>query len=132
MQTNISNGTSVLKSGCEADSKLLDLVRLRAAQIYQSIESIEFHTKQLRLKGDSTSRLKHLEQWENCNLFDGEERAALALCERISLDLREPTQDLWIRKMRHHLTKKQIVDLTVAITAVDDWHRLHHLEGHSG
>ena len=107
-----------------ADPLLLDLVRLRVAQIHQCPISIALHLEDLQASGESQRRLDHLENWGASPLFDNGERAALALCEKITLDPARPLPDYLIREMRHYFTKEAIVSLTLTIIAVNDWNLL--------
>ena len=62
-----------------ADPKLLELMRLRVAQIHQCPVSIEMYMGELTAKGETKGRLRQLEAWKTSNLFDAGERAALAI-----------------------------------------------------
>ncbi len=106
------------------DSNLLELVRLRVAQIHQCPVSIENHMEELRAKGETNNRLDQVATWGTSSLFDENERAALALCEKITVDPASPLLDCLIQEMRHYFTKAQIVSLTLAIIAVNDWNFL--------
>jgi len=106
------------------DSRLLELVRLRVATIHCCAESIAHHAEILHSRGESI-QLDELETWKTSSLFDGPERAALALCEQIALDPAEPLPDFLIQEMRHHFTKEAIVSLTMAIMAANDWNFPH-------
>ena len=107
-----------------AGPRLLELIRLRVAQIHQCPISIALHLEDLQASGESQRRLDHLENWGASPLFDNGERAALALCEKITLDPARPLPDYLIREMRHYFTKEAIVSLTLTIIAVNDWNLL--------
>jgi AhpD family alkylhydroperoxidase len=104
-----------------AEIKLLELVSLRVAQIHHCAESIQYHSRKLKAEGETPTRLAHLGDWEACDLFDRQERAALRLCEKITLDPAQPHPDFLIQEMRHYFTKAEILSLTLAIMAVNDW-----------
>lgn len=106
------------------DPHLLDLVRLRVAQIHQCPVSIAMHSEELSAKGETKERLDQLETWGTSSAFDGKERAALALCEKITLDPAPVLPEYLIRETRHYFTKAAIVNLTIAIIAVNDWNLL--------
>jgi len=102
-------------------SKLIELVRLRVAQIHQCPDSIAEHRERLKGFGETEGRLHELETWGPSILFDGQERAALALCETITRNPEQPLPDRLIQEMRRYFTKSAIVSLTLAILAVNDW-----------
>jgi AhpD family alkylhydroperoxidase len=107
-----------------ADPRLLELVRLRVAQIHQSPISIEMHLEGLRVRGETEERLQQLETWATSGLFDGRERAALTLCEKITSDESDSLPDYLIQETRHYFNKGTLIKLTLAIMAVNDWHFL--------
>ena len=109
------------KDGHSAGPKLLELMALRVAQIHQCLPSIQIHMEKLRSMGETERRLQHLETWATSELFDVQERAALAFCEKITLNPAQPLLDSLIQEMRHYFTKAAIVSLTLAIMAVNDW-----------
>ena len=116
-----SSRSTLCEENGGADPKLLDLVRLRVAQLHQETSSIKEHLADLRDHGETSERLDQLATWGDSTLFDESERAALALCEKLTLDSAGPLNHCLIQEMRHHFTKGAIVSLTVAIVAVNDW-----------
>lgn len=64
-----------------AMSKLLELVRLRAAQLLACREAIEAHARQLLHLGESMGRIGQVYWWHESSLFSEREQAALCLCE---------------------------------------------------
>jgi alkylhydroperoxidase family enzyme len=110
-------------------SEVLELVRARVAQIHQCTESLACHTTILKARGDG-ARLDELETWQTSTLFTDEERAALALCERITLNQAEPLPDSLLEDMHRYFTNNAIVGVTMAIVAAADWNFSHalHLE----
>jgi len=104
--------------------KLLELVRLRAAQIhhYASPVARSSHELELEEKGETADRLAELPDWETSSAFDDREKAALTLCDQISHDPEQALPEGLVRETLRHFTKAQMVRLTVAILAVNDWH----------
>ena len=101
--------------------RLLELVSLRVSQIHQCQDSIHSHRETLRSMGETKEQLEELETWETSTHFSGGERAALTLCEKITLNPSEPLPDVLIRRMRNYFTKESIINLTLTIMAVNDW-----------
>ena len=104
-----------------AGPRLLELIRLRVAQIHQCPVSIENHEEKLATLGETRERLRQLKTWVISSLFDGQERAALALCERVSLEPGHPLPDYLIHELRPYFSKAAILNLILAIMAVNDW-----------
>ena len=67
------------------DSRLLDLVRLRVAQIYECPLCTGYHTECLREHGESTQRILEVNTWTRSALFNEREQAALALADLLAL-----------------------------------------------
>src|SRR6266511_6173017 len=67
------------------DSKLLDLVRMRASQINGCAYCLDMHSKDARANGESEQRLYALNAWEETPFFTDRERAALAWTEAVTL-----------------------------------------------
>ena len=116
----LREGTSPENDGA-ATPRLLELVSLRVSQIHQCQDSIDMHRELLRSMGETKEQLEELETWETSTLFNGGERAALTLCDKITLNPSEPLTDVLIRRMRNYFTKESIVSLTLTIIAVNDW-----------
>lgn len=106
------------------DPRLLELVRLRVAQMHHSLGPMEIHAEQLKSMGETEDQLEELETWATSSLFSDQDRAALALCEKITLNPAQPLSELVIQEMRHHFTKQAIISLTLTIMAVNDWNNL--------
>ncbi|WP_250562192.1 carboxymuconolactone decarboxylase family protein [Sphaerisporangium fuscum] len=67
------------------EPELLELLKIRASQINGCELSLELHTRDARLLGETEERLQALRTWRTSTLFGDRERAALALTESITL-----------------------------------------------
>ena len=112
----------VRHSGLE--HSLLELVKTRASQINGCGYCIDMHTKDARAAGESEQRLYLLPAWREAPFYTERERAALEWTEALTLvSEREVADDLYER-VRQHFGEKELVDLTLAITAINSWNRL--------
>lgn len=59
---------------CGLDSKLQDLIRLRASQINGCAYCIDMHWKDLRAAGETEQRLYGLDAWEESPYYTDRER----------------------------------------------------------
>ncbi len=105
-----------------ASPQLLELVCLRVAEIHGSLDAVEKHREQLEKMGETDERLLCVCIWESSDLFDAQERAALAFCEKITVDPGDPLPQCLIEEMLHHFTESETVSLTLAILSVNEWH----------
>lgn len=112
----------VRQSGLE--KSLLELVRLRASQINGCAYCIDMHTKDARLAGETEQRLYLLSAWREAPFYTDRERAALAWTEAVTRISPESVDDALYKSVRRHFNEKELVDLTLAIIAINGWNRL--------
>ena len=82
------------------------------------------HTKDARARGEGEQRLYALPVWHETPFFTDRERAALASTEAITLLAGHRVTDELYHAGRQHFSEKQLVDLTMAIIAINGWNRL--------
>ncbi|MCQ3980251.1 MAG: carboxymuconolactone decarboxylase family protein [Anaerolineae bacterium] len=106
------------------EPSLLELVKTRASQINGCAYCIDMHTKDARARGESEQRLYVLNAWEETPFFSERERAALAWTETVTEVTKEHVPDEVYALARQQFTEKELVDLTMAIIAINGWNRL--------
>ena len=62
--------------------------------------------------------------WRETPFFDDRERAALAWTEALTLVAETNAPDDVFEEARRHFSEKELVDLSVAIAAINGWNRL--------
>lgn len=112
----------IRKAGLEPD--LLELVRLRASQINGCAFCIDMHTKDARTHGESEQRLYAVSAWHEAPFYSERERAALAWTEAVTQIDEDHVPDEIYNQVRKHFTEKELVDLTLAVIAINSWNRL--------
>ena len=108
-------------SGLEAP--LLDLVRTRASQINGCAYCLDMHTKDARAAGEREQRLYTLPAWRETPFFTERERAALAWTEAVTTIAGRDVPDEIYEEASRHFTEKELVDLTMAVVAINGWNR---------
>ena len=108
---------------CSLEPSLLDLVRMRASQINGCAYCIDMHTKDARARGESEQRLYELDAWRETPFYTERERAALAWTEAVTLITHEHVPDAVYEEARQHLSEEELVNLTLAIVAINGWNR---------
>ena len=106
------------------EHRLLELVRLRCSQINRCAYCIDMHWKDLRAAGESEQRLYGLEAWRESPYYTDRERAAFEWAEAVTLLTSEFVPDRVYHLVRAHFSEKELVDLTIAIVAINGWNRL--------
>jgi AhpD family alkylhydroperoxidase len=103
---------------------LLNLVYLRASQINGCAYCIAMHWKDLRAGGENEQRLYGLDAWAESPYYSERERAALAWTEAVTRLRDGQVPDSVFEEARRFFTEKELVDLTLAIVAINGWNRL--------
>jgi AhpD family alkylhydroperoxidase len=103
---------------------LLELIKTRASQINRCAYCIDMHTKDARADGETEQRLYALAAWRETPFFTERERAALAWTESITLISHGSVPDALFDEARRHFSEKELVDLTLALIAINGWNRL--------
>jgi AhpD family alkylhydroperoxidase len=103
---------------------LLELVKLRASLINGCAYCVDMHTKVARSFGETEQRLYAVSVWREAPYYSQRERAALAWTEAVTLISSDRVPDDVYEFARQHFTEKELVDLTLAVVAINGWNRL--------
>lgn len=106
------------------EPRLLELVKTRASQLNGCAYCIDMHTKDAQVLGESAQRLFALSAWRETPFFSERERAALEWTETVTLVSETHIPDDAYELARKCFTEKELVDLTLAIVAINGWNRL--------
>jgi AhpD family alkylhydroperoxidase len=106
------------------DPGLLDLVKTRASQLNGCAYCVDMHTKDARARGETEQRLYALPAWRATPFYTDQERAALAWTDAVTLISHGPVPDTIYEEARRHFSEKELVDLTLALVAINGWNRL--------
>lgn len=112
----------VRTSGLE--KRLLELVKTRASQINGCAFCLDMHTKDARAAGEEEQRLYALSAWRETPFYTERERAALEWTEAVTRIDRDPVSDGLYAQVRRHFDEKELIDLTMAVIAINGWNRL--------
>jgi AhpD family alkylhydroperoxidase len=113
---------AVIKLGFEAP--LLELVKLRASQINGCAFCVDLHTSDARKRGETERRLYAVSVWRETPFFSARERAALAWTEAITNIAQTHAPDEDYNNLSAHFSEREMVNLTLAINAINSWNRL--------
>ena len=117
-------GESAKKAGVQ--SRLLDLIHLRASQINGCSVCVDMHARDLKRGGETDERLFAVAAWRDAPYFTDAERAALALTEAVTRlsDRPDPVPDeIWDEAARHY-DEQALAALVIAIANINVWNRL--------
>ena len=109
---------------CSLEKPLRELVKLKASQINGCAFCIDMHSKDARAGGETEQRLYALSAWRETPFFSDRERAALAWTEAVTMVGQTHVPDEVYEQARAHFDEKELVDLTLAVVAINGWNRL--------
>jgi AhpD family alkylhydroperoxidase len=112
----------IRQSGLEPS--LRELVKIRASQINGCAYCLDMHSKDARALGESEQRLYLLDAWRESPFYTERERAALLWTEEITLVGETHASDAAYDAVRRHFSDEELVNLTLAIVAINGWNRL--------
>ncbi|MDA8109904.1 MAG: carboxymuconolactone decarboxylase family protein [Betaproteobacteria bacterium] len=108
---------------CGLPTRLIELVKTRASQINGCAHCLDMHSKDARAAGETEQRLYVLQAWREAPFYDERERAALEWTEAVTC-IAEGVPDELYERVRRHFSEKELVDLTLALIAINGWNRL--------
>src|SRR5262245_21826655 len=106
------------------DSKLLDLVRMRASQINGCAYCLDMHSKDARANGETEQRLYGLNAWRETPYYSERECAALEWTEALTLVAETHAPDEVYARVREQFSEDELAHLTLAVVAINGWNRL--------
>jgi AhpD family alkylhydroperoxidase len=109
---------------CSLEKPLLELVKLRASEINGCAYCVDMHSKDARARGETEQRLYAVAVWREAPFFSDRERAALAWTEAVTLIAQTGIPDDIYQLARGQFNEKELVDLTMAVIAINGWNRL--------
>lgn len=110
--------------GSGLEGSLIELVKLRASYMNGCSFCVDMHTKDARLAGETEQRLYAVPVWRETPFFSPRERAALAWTEAVTDLGRSGVPDELYEATRAHFSDVELVNLTMAVIAINAWNRL--------
>ncbi|MBS0486562.1 MAG: carboxymuconolactone decarboxylase family protein, partial [Proteobacteria bacterium] len=94
------------------------------SQINGCAYCLDMHSKDARAAGETEQRLYLLDAWREAPFYSARERAALAWTEALTRIAGNDVPDALYAEARQHFSDKELVDLSLAIIAINGWNRL--------
>ena len=122
-QALVDFSATVTNGGLE--HSLLELVKIRASQINGCAFCLAMHTADARKLGETNERMLMLSPWRETPIYTARERAALAMTEALTLiAATQDVSDELYAEAAKHFSEKELVDLVLAIAAINSFNRL--------
>jgi AhpD family alkylhydroperoxidase len=115
---------SFVSKSSKLEVSLLELVKMRASQMNGCAFSIDMHSKDARVNGETEQRLYTLSAWRETSFFTNRERAALAWTEALTLITDGRAPDEVYTEVRKEFGEEELVNLSLAIITINGWNRL--------
>ncbi len=106
------------------EQSLRYLMQIRASQINGCAFCVHMHLRDARKAGESQERLDLVAVWREAPVFTARERAALAWTEAVTLVAESRVPDDVYEAARAEFSEQELVDLTMAVVAINGWNRL--------
>ena len=106
------------------DTKLKELVKIRASQINGCGYCINYHSKDARKLGETEQRIYSLSAWWETPYFTEEEQAALGLTEQVTNISKGGVTDEVFNKALKVFGLQGIAQLVFIIVNTNSWNRL--------
>ena len=118
------NQEALIKKKVESSFGLTiwELVKLRASQLNKCAYCLAMHSAQALAYGETMNRIIALSAWQDAPMYNDQERAALALCEKLTLS--QDIDDDFYLALTEVFDSHSLVTLTVAINAINSWNRM--------
>lgn len=107
----------------DLEAPLVELIRLRVSQINGCAFCIDKHVSDAIKAGENPRRLATLQAWRDVPFFSDRERAALEWAEAITLIADTHVTDTIWERVQGEFLPSQLVDLTLAVNAINAWNR---------
>ncbi len=117
-------GLEAYLAKCSVEKPIIELVKMRASQINGCAYCLDMHTKDARARGEKEQRLYAVAAWHEAPFFTERERAALAWTEAVTRVSKTHVPDDVYEEARRLFNERELVDLTLAIVAINGWNRL--------
>ncbi len=110
--------------GCGLEPNLTALVNLRVSQLNGCAYCIEMYTQKALRHGESRQRIDGLSTWWEKTFYNQREQGAFAWATTITKISRSHVPYEAFEQTSNLFTEKELVDLTLAIIAVNAWNQL--------
>jgi AhpD family alkylhydroperoxidase len=113
-----------LKIASTLETRLTELVKIRASQINGCANCININTYYARAEGETEQRIYLLTAWRDAPCYTDRERAALAWTEALTRLSEGHTHAEAYDALQAEFTDEEQVKLTLLIVVINGWNRI--------
>lgn len=114
-------GTNGYLKSASIEKQLLELVDFRVSQINNCAYCLDMHSKELRALGETEQRIYGISAWKESPFYTSREKAAFEWAEAVT---KADVSDVIYERAKVAFTEEELIDLTLAVTAINTWNRL--------
>jgi AhpD family alkylhydroperoxidase len=111
-------------NNCGLERDLLNLVRTRVSQMNGCAYCLDLHVRELRQQGVDGQKIALLPAWHEAPFYTDRERAALEWAEAVTNIQQGHAADEVYERAHREFGDRKLVQLTLAITSINQWNRL--------
>jgi AhpD family alkylhydroperoxidase len=116
-------GVSAYLNKSSLEKNLIELIDYRVSQINGCAYCLDMHSKDLRHGGETEQRIYMISAWRETDIYTPREKAALAWAEAVTELKDRRVSDEVYDAARKEFSDEELVDLTLAVTAINTWNR---------
>jgi len=106
------------------DFQLLELMRLRVAQINKCAYCIDMHYKELKYREETELRMATVSVWRETSFFTDKEKVVLQFTESLTeISKKDVSNDIF-ESLTKYFNTEEICNLTLAISQINTWTRI--------
>ncbi|MBL3547382.1 MULTISPECIES: carboxymuconolactone decarboxylase family protein [Chryseobacterium] len=106
------------------DNTFLELLYFRVSQMNGCAFCLDMHSKELRAKGETEQRIFLVSAWRECSFYTEKEKAGLLWAESLTALQGKEVPDEVYSQVSHYFSETEIVDLTMAVIAINSYNRI--------
>ncbi|WP_137129789.1 carboxymuconolactone decarboxylase family protein [Rhizobium sp. FY34] len=109
---------------CGLERRFIHLIKLRASIINGCAFCVDMHVKEARHDGLSEQWINLMSVWWESPVYDDKERALLTWVDAVTKIAETGIPDSAYAPLHQHFSEQELVNITVAIGAINIWNRL--------
>lgn len=106
------------------DQRLRHIIDIRVSLLNDCQFCLDMHTKEALEGGDTEARVEALKHWQNSDLFDAREKAALAWADLLTRTGSQAEIDAVHDGLSPHFDKEEAARLTIVVAHINAWNRI--------
>ena len=108
----------------DLDSKLKELMKIRASQINKCAYCLEMHVEDALKIGEEAKRIYALPAWRESPYFSEKEKAVLEFTEQVTELSKQGVSDNCYNNLKSFFSDKQISEIIILLGQINFWNRI--------